>query len=245
MKIIEVHNYDQLSKKACEIIEEQVMVKHDSVLGLATGSTPLGTYKELIAGYKEGRTDYRHVSTLNLDEYVGLGPQDPQSYRHFMNEQFFRSINVNLENTYIPNGKAVDLQDECERYEKVIEQVGPPDLQLLGIGENGHIGFNEPGTPFQSETHVVQLADSTRQANARFFQSMEDVPTMAVTMGIRSILKSKKIVLLASGERKAQAIDQLINGYLDEQFPASSLKEHSDITLIVDEDAYAEVKRKG
>ncbi|WLR47574.1 glucosamine-6-phosphate deaminase [Halobacillus litoralis] len=245
MNVIVANDYKEMSQTASQMIEEQITEKPDSVLGLATGGTPLGTYHELIKGYHEGRADYSLLSTINLDEYVGLAPEHPQSYRHFMDQHLFRLINIDLENTHIPFGKTEDLEQECSRYEKVIDQIGPPDLQLLGIGENGHIGFNEPGTSFDSETHIVHLTDSTREANARFFESMEDVPTKAITMGIRSILKSRKIILLASGERKAEAILQLIQWELDEQFPASSLKSHDDITLIVDKDAYKKVQRKG
>ncbi|MBX0357147.1 glucosamine-6-phosphate deaminase [Halobacillus sp. Nhm2S1] len=245
MNIIIAKDYKEMSQAASQMIEEQMTKKPDTVLGLATGGTPLGTYKELINSYKEGRTDYRFLSTINLDEYVGLDPEHHQSYRYFMNQNFFQSINIDEKNTYIPFGKAEDLVQECRRYEEVIDTIGPPDLQLLGIGENGHIGFNEPGTSFDSETHIVHLTDSTREANARFFESMEDVPTKAITMGIRSILKSQKIILLASGDRKSDAIYQLLHGETDEDFPASSLKSHHDLTLIVDEDAYKKVQRKG
>ncbi|WP_394219865.1 glucosamine-6-phosphate deaminase [Halobacillus trueperi] len=245
MNIIVARDYKQLSQTASQMIEDQITKKPDAVLGLATGGTPLGTYKELINSYKEGRADYRLLSTINLDEYVGLNPEHHQSYRYFMDQNFFQFINIDAKNTYIPYGKAEGLEQECRRYEEVIDTIGPPDLQLLGIGENGHIGFNEPGTSFDSETHIVNLTDSTREANARFFESMEDVPTKAITMGIRSILKSQTIILLASGERKADAIYELIHGDPDEQFPASSLKNHDDLTLIVDEDAYKKVQQKG
>ncbi|MBN9655801.1 glucosamine-6-phosphate deaminase [Halobacillus sp. GSS1] len=245
MNVIVARNYEEMSQTASRMIEEQITKKPDTVLGLATGGTPLGTYKELIKGYKEDRADFRHIRTINLDEYVGLAPEHPQSYRYFMNHHLFQFINIDLEHTHIPFGKTEELEQECKRYENVIDRIGPPDLQLLGIGENGHIGFNEPGTSFDSETHIVHLTESTREANARFFESMEYVPTKAITMGIRSILKSRKIVLLASGERKAEAILRLIQGELDEQFPASSLKSHDDITLLVDEDAYKKVQRKG
>lgn len=245
MNIIVAKDYKEMSQAASQMIEEQITKKPDAVLGLATGGTPLGTYKELVRSYKEGRADYRFLSTINLDEYVGLDPEHHQSYRYFMNQNFFQFINIDKKNTYIPYGKTEGLEQECRRYEEVIDTVGPPVLQLLGIGENGHIGFNEPGTSFDSETHIVHLTHSTREANARFFESMEDVPTKAITMGIRSIMKSQKIILLASGERKADAICQLIHGEPDEQFPASSLKNHDDLTLIVDEDAYKKVQRKG
>ncbi|RWZ60620.1 glucosamine-6-phosphate deaminase [Halobacillus fulvus] len=245
MKIIVTKDYESLSLRACQLIEEEVERRPDAVLGLATGSTPLGTYKQMIRSYKHGRTDYQHVTTFNLDEYVGLTGDHPQSYRFFMEEQLFKYLNVPSNHTYIPNGTADDMEEECERYERLIDEIGPPDLQLLGIGQNGHIGFNEPGTPFDSETHLIKLAESTRKANARFFDTLEDVPTRAITMGIRSILKSKRILLLASGERKAEAIYRLLNEVVDEKFPASSLNRHADVTLIVDEKAYHKVEETG
>lgn len=238
MNIIVTENYKELSIRACRLVEEQVTHSPTSVLGLATGDTPLGTYKEMIKGYKKGKVNYQGVRTINLDEYVGLSSDHPQSYRTFMNKQLFRHINIKNKNTFIPNGQADDLEQECLRYETIIEQIGPPDLQLLGIGENGHIGFNEPGIPFNSETHIVELTNSTRQANARFFPSIEDVPKRAITMGIHSILKSKQILLLASGKRKGEAILRLLENEIDENFPASSLKEHPNVTLIVDKEAY-------
>lgn len=238
MNIIVTDHKKELSQKACSFFESQVRSNPHSVLGLATGSTPVGLYKELIEGYRHGNADYASVKTLNLDEYVGLDAGHPQSYRTFMEENLFQHINIQKENTFVPDGTAGNLTEECLRYEEVIEKIGPPDIQLLGIGENGHIGFNEPGSSFETETHVVDLAASTREANARFFDSLRDVPKQAVTMGIRSILKSKQIVLLASGERKARAIEQLLTGDIDEQFPASALKQHDDVTLIVDKEAY-------
>ncbi|MCA0970911.1 glucosamine-6-phosphate deaminase [Halobacillus litoralis] len=245
MNIIVTETKEQLSEQACSIFEAQVKADPESVLGLATGSTPLGTYEKLIEGYKKGNADYQRVKTLNLDEYVGLGPDHPESYRTFMEENLFGHLNIDAANTYIPDGTADDLEKECLRYEEVIEKVGPPDIQLLGIGENGHIGFNEPGSSFDTPTHIVELAASTREANARFFPSIEDVPKQAVTMGIRSILKSKRIVLIASGERKARAIERLLAGEIDEAFPASALKNHDDVTLIVDRNAYQFVDGKG
>ncbi|MCP3027841.1 glucosamine-6-phosphate deaminase [Halobacillus sp. A5] len=238
MNIIITKDYQELSEKACELIEQQVSKKPDSVLGLATGGSPLGTYQEMIKGFSSRGVNYEKVRTLNLDEYIGLDKNDSQSYHFFMKSHLFDYINVNADNTYIPNGKAPDLDTECELYEKLIEDIGPPDLQLLGVGQNGHIGFNEPGTSFESETHIIDLEESTRQANARFFDSLEDVPKQAVTMGIRSILKSKRIVVIASGERKAEAIRQMLKEEPNENMPASALKHHKHVTLIVDEKAY-------
>ncbi|GGF29361.1 glucosamine-6-phosphate deaminase 1 [Halobacillus andaensis] len=241
MKVIITHNNQELSEKACELIEQQVKEKPDSVLGLATGGSPLGTYNEMIKGCNHRSVDYEHVKALNLDEYIGLDKNDPQSYHFFMRKHLFDHININPDHTYIPNGKAKDLQEECEQYEQFIEDIGPPDLQLLGIGQNGHIGFNEPGTPFDRETHIIQLEESTRQANARFFESIDDVPKQAITMGIQSILKSKKIVVIASGERKADAIQRLLEEEPSENLPASALRNHKNVTLIVDEEAYQKV----
>lgn len=243
MNVKVMKDYEDLSQIAANEIEEQVKAAPASVLGLATGGTPLGTYKHIIKGYEQKGIDYSNVSALNLDEYVGLDKSHPQSYHLFMKEQLFDHINIKSDNTYIPDGKTKSLYQECKRYESIIDEIGPPDLQLLGIGENGHIGFNEPGSSFNSLTHIVNLEVSTREANARFFQSFDEVPKQAITMGIGSILKSKKIVLLASGERKAEAIHRLLNGPLDEQFPASALHRHNNVTLIVDQAAYQLVER--
>ncbi|MGP4067095.1 glucosamine-6-phosphate deaminase [Halobacillus sp. B29] len=242
MKIWVSQDYQSLSQKACGVIEDEVTRNPAAVLGLATGSTPLQTYHEMVEGYKRRSVDYRHISTINLDEYVGLGEKDPQSYHFFMKKHLFDKININPARTYIPNGLAEDLEDECRRYEQLIDQIGPPDLQILGIGENGHIGFNEPHTSFKSETHMIKLAESTRKANARFFESLENVPRKAITMGIQSILKSKKILLLASGENKAEAISSLLKEPPSEDMPASALCYHEDVTLLVDKEAYKKVE---
>ncbi|MBM7553029.1 glucosamine-6-phosphate deaminase [Thalassobacillus pellis] len=238
MKVRVTENYQHMSATAADMIAAQIMDKPDAVLGLATGSTPLGTYNELIRAYNKSRLSFSGVRTLNLDEYVGLPQSHPQSYHTFMEENLFKRIDINPDQTFIPNGMAEDRNKECRRYENLIDEIGPPDLQVLGIGRNGHIGFNEPGTSFASTTHLVKLADSTREANARFFQSKEKVPTHAITMGITSILKSKKIILLASGEEKMPAIKHLLTGDIGEKFPASALLNHPDVTLIVDELAY-------
>ncbi|KIL49533.1 glucosamine-6-phosphate deaminase [Jeotgalibacillus soli] len=242
MNIIVADHYEALSKEAAKIIEEQLQTKLGSVLGLATGSTPLGLYEELIQGHRERDVSYKHVHTLNLDEYVGLDKHHPQSYHVFMNKRLFNHINIPLKQTHIPSGDASSLLDECKRYELVIDEVGPPDIQVLGIGQNGHIGFNEPGSSFAGITHITELAHSTREANARFFSSPEDVPTHAITMGIKSILKSKHILLLASGAKKAAAIQRLLTGEANEAFPASALYGHPNVTLIVDKEAYKEME---
>ncbi|MGP4060181.1 glucosamine-6-phosphate deaminase [Halobacillus sp. H74] len=238
MEVIIVNDYEQLSQRACDIIVEQVHMNPESVLGLATGGTPLGTYRELVQANGNGKIDFTHVSTLNLDEYIGLDSSHPQSYRQFMKRELFDAINISETRTHIPDGRPDDLEEECRRYEALIEAIGPPDLQLLGIGENGHIGFNEPGSDMDGETHIVELTESTRAANARFFDKDEDVPAHAITMGIRSILKSKRILLLASGERKARAIKRLLQGEKDVNFPASALLAHPHVTLVMDQAAY-------
>ncbi|XXM71373.1 glucosamine-6-phosphate deaminase [Lysinibacillus sphaericus] len=238
MKIVSVKDYQELSGYACSEIEGVVRSNPHAVLGLATGGTPIGTYREMINGYAERNVDYRGIITFNLDEYIGLGQDHPQSYYNYMMNNLFNHINVSTEHIHIPNGNAEGLDSECHRYERLIEEIGPPDLQILGIGSNGHIGFNEPGTSFTSETHIVELAESTRRANAMYFSSLDEVPHHAITMGIQSILKSKKILLLASGSHKANAVKTLLEcEEPDERFPASVLKGHGDVTLVVDEGA--------
>lgn len=239
MKLISAKNQTEMSRKASSLIIETVRSAPEAVLGLATGSTPLGTYQELIRDHSENGTSYGKVTTINLDEYVGLDADDPNSFRHFMDNQLFEALDISEQQIHLPNGTAENLDAECERYDILIKQTGGIDLQLLGIGENGHIGFNEPGTPFSSRTHVVELTESTRKANARFFERPEDVPTHAITMGIDSILQSQKILLLAFGASKAEAIKRLVHGGVSEDFPASALKRHDDVTLIADEEALA------
>ncbi|WP_394139774.1 glucosamine-6-phosphate deaminase [Cytobacillus oceanisediminis] len=237
MKIIRAAHYEDLSHKAAQLMIEKIRSNPDMTLGLATGSTPKGVYAELIKDHLENGTSYEKITTINLDEYIGLPSSDPNSYRYFMNSELFNHLNIPLENTNLPNGTADDINQECMRYEQLIKDLVDIDLQLLGIGRNGHIGFNEPGTSFKSRTHVVKLAESTRKANARFFESTAEVPTHAITMGIASILDSREIVLLASGSAKAEAIRRLVNGEPDEQFPASALKLHPNVTIIADEEA--------
>ncbi|MBT2708540.1 glucosamine-6-phosphate deaminase [Pseudomonas sp. ISL-84] len=226
-----------MSHKAALLMIEKIRSNPDMTLGLATGSTPKGVYAELIKDHLENGTSYENITTINLDEYIGLPSSDPNSYRYFMNSELFKHLNLPLENTHLPNGTAEDINQECQRYEQLIKDLADIDLQLLGIGRNGHIGFNEPGTSFKSRTHVVKLAESTRKANARFFESIDEVPAHAITMGIASILDSREIVLLASGSAKAEAIRRLVNGEPDEQFPASALKLHPNVTIIADEEA--------
>ncbi|NHM33055.1 glucosamine-6-phosphate deaminase [Neobacillus terrae] len=242
MDVIEVSNYEEMSQKAANIVIETIKENVRTLLGLATGSTPKGMYQVLIDDHKKNKTSYQEVRTVNLDEYVGLAPSDPNSYHFFMRENLFDSIDIPLESTHIPNGLAENLQNECTRYDSLISDLGGIDLQILGIGINGHIGFNEPGTSFDSKTHIVSLTESTRQANARFFQSIEEVPTKAITMGINTIFQSKKIILLASGAQKADAIKKLLEGKVDKDFPASALCPHSNVTLIADTEALSKVE---
>lgn len=237
MKFIEVNTYEELSQKASELIINIVKNNPNAKLGLATGSTPLGTYKRMIEDHHKHGTTYENIITVNLDEYVGLPKSHPSSYHYYMNHELFNHINIKRENTHIPNGIAKDLDEECKRYEAIIDKLGGLDLQLLGIGQNGHIGFNEPGTSFQSVTHVVELTENTREANARFFDRIEDVPKKAITMGIASILKSKKIVLLISGKQKSKALHRLLHEEISEDFPASALKNHPNCTVIYDLEA--------
>lgn len=237
MKLIEVETYEQLSEKTSELIINKIKNDPHTKLGLATGSTPLGAYKRLIADHTKNGTSYEHVITVNLDEYVGLAESHSSSYRYYMNEELFNHINIKRENAHVPDGTAEDLDEECKRYEALIDNLGGIDLQLLGIGQNGHIGFNEPGTPFDSITHVVELTENTREVNGRFFKDIDEVPTRAITMGIASILKSKEIVLLISGKQKAEALHRLLHEEISEQFPASALKSHPNFTVIYDKAA--------
>lgn len=245
MEVILVENYSELSERAARMIEEQIYKNDRSILGLATGSTPLGLYEKLIEGNKRRGVSYKHVQSINLDEYLGLDNNHPGSFHTFMYENLFKDIDIPMEHIQIPDSRPRSVEEECKRYDQVIDRIGPIDLQILGIGSNGHIGFNEPGSDPNSSTHVVELATSTRKDNAHFFGSLEEVPTHAVTMGIQTILKSSRIVILASGKRKAEAVKRLLSENLSEMFPASHLWKHDDVTLIVDRDAYKLVSQKG
>ncbi len=241
MKVIVTKNYDEMSEKAFEIVKEVVVNNKNAVLGLATGSTPLGLYAEMIKDHKENGTSYKDVKTLNLDEYAGLDVTSDQSYVYFMRENLFKHIDIDLNNTHIENGKAVNRELECKNYNELIEEL-PRDLQILGIGSNGHIAFNEPGTAFDSETHIVDLTESTIKDNSRLFERIEDVPRQAFTMGLKNIMHAKKIVVLASGANKAKAVYGMLKGPVTETLPASVLQLHPDCTLIVDEAAYSLMK---
>lgn len=238
MKVIVTQNYNEMSEKAFKIVKEVVVNNKNAVLGLATGSTPLGLYAEMIKDHKENGTSYKDVKTLNLDEYAGLDITSDQSYVYFMRENLFKHIDIDLNNTHIENGKAVNRELECKNYNKLIEEL-PRDIQILGIGSNGHIAFNEPGTAFDSETHIVDLTESTIKDNSRLFEKVEDVPRQAFTMGLKNIMHAKKIVVLASGANKAKAVYGMLKGTVTETLPASVLQLHPDCTLIVDEAAYS------
>ncbi|RHW34009.1 glucosamine-6-phosphate deaminase [Lysinibacillus yapensis] len=242
MRIIKVKDYDELSREACNFVLNNMTQNEKLVLGLATGSTPEGLYSNLVESFKQGKASFKNVISFNLDEYVGLKAEDPQSYRHYMNEKLFSHVDILDENAHVPNGASINIEQECKDYEKLIEDSGKIDVQILGLGLNGHIGFNEPGTPFSSRTHIVDLNESTREANSRFFHSIEEVPTKAVTMGIETIMESKKILLLVSGKNKAEAVAKLMNGDVSTKFPASVLKQHKNVTVIADEDALSELK---
>lgn len=237
MRIYKEKDYEAMSRRAANIIAAQVMLKPDCVLGLATGSSPIGTYERLIGRYREGELDFSDVRTVNLDEYKGLGAGDEQSYVNFMNENLFSKINIVKENTNVPNGLNEDADGECARYDEVIAGMGGIDLQLLGIGNNGHIGFNEPAESFAKGTHEVLLTEDTRKANARFFSSPDKVPTAAYTMGVQSIMRAKTILLIASGKAKAQAVRDAFCGPITPRVPASVLQLHPDVILVGDEEA--------
>lgn len=237
MRIIKVKDYDELSRKAANIIGSQIILKPEGVIGLATGSTPIGTYKYLVKMYKEGIIDFENVTSFNLDEYLGLDEKSDQSYIYFMKENLFNKVNIKDININIPNGKSEDVEKECKEYEQRISTKGGVDLQLLGIGRNGHIGFNEPDVKFEAMTHLVHLDKDTIEANSRFFNSIEEVPKKAISMGIKTIMHAKKVVLLASGENKAQTIYDMIYGPITPELPASILQLHNDVTIIVDEAA--------
>jgi glucosamine-6-phosphate deaminase len=245
MEVILVENYSEMSEKAARIIEEQINKNDHSILGFATGSTPLGLYGNLIEGHKNRGVSYKNVQSFNLDEYLGLDKNHPGSYHTFMYENLFKDIDISMEHIQIPHSSSRSMEQECKRYDQVIDSIGPIDLQILGIGSNGHIGFNEPGSNPNNTTHVVELAASTRNDNAHFFGSLEEVPTHAITMGIKSILKSRRILILASGKRKAEAVKRLLSANISEMFPASHLWNHHDVTLIVDQEAYKLVNPKG
>jgi glucosamine-6-phosphate deaminase len=235
MNFIKVNNYDELSRKAAAIICAQVVLKPNCVLGLATGSSPLGTYAKMAEKCKSGEVDFSKVSSINLDEYIGLDGSHDQSYRYFMNNNLFCNINIDINNTHVPNGRADDMDAECAAYDELIAQSGGIDLQLLGIGLDGHIGFNEPDSHFEKATHRVVLDPSTIDANARFFASRDDVPREAVTMGMGGIMGAKKVLLIANGKNKKDIVEKAFFGPITPEVPASILQLHPDLTVIYSE----------
>lgn len=237
MKIYQAKNYQEMSRKAANIISAQIIMKPDAVLGLATGSTPIGTYQQLIDWYKKGDLDFSEIRSVNLDEYKGLPADNDQSYAYFMRTNLFDSVNIKKENTYIPNGLEDDIAKECARYNSIIHTLGGIDLQLLGLGGNGHIGFNEPGAAYEKETHCVKLTENTIKANSRFFEKLEDVPRYAYTTGIKNIMQAKSILLIASGENKADALYRSLFGPITPAVPASILQLHNNVTVVADEAA--------
>ena len=237
MRLYRAKDYKDMSRKAANIISAQVIMKPNCVLGLATGSTPIGTYQQLIEWYRKGDLDVSEVHTANFDEYRGLTKDNDQSYYYFMYHNFFKDINIDMANTNIPDGMNPDSAAEAARYDQVIRDLGGVDLQLLGLGHNGHIGFNEPEEAFEKGTHCVDLQPSTIEANKRFFASIDDVPKQAYTMGIKTIMQAKKILLIASGEDKAQILHEALCGPVTPHVPASILQMHNDVTVVADEAA--------
>lgn len=241
MKIYKAKDYKDMSRKAANIISAQVIMKPNCVLGLATGSTPIGTYDQLVEWYSKGDLDFSEVTTVNLDEYKGLPRTNDQSYYYFMHQHLFDRVNIDPDRTNVPNGMEPDAEKECGRYEELIRSLGGVDLQLLGLGHNGHIGFNEPGEAFEKETHCVDLTESTIEANKRFFASADDVPKQAYTMGIKTIMQAKKILIVVNGENKADIVERAFFGPVTPEVPASILQLHNDVTLVGDEAALAKV----
>ncbi len=242
MRIVRAKDYNDMSRKAANILSAQVIMKPNCVLGLATGSTPIGTYAQLVEWYNKGDLDFSNVTTVNLDEYKGLNRENDQSYYYFMNEHLFSKVNVNHERTFLPDGTEKDSEKACADYNQIIEDVGGVDLQLLGLGHNGHIGFNEPGDVFKAKTHCVDLTETTIKANQRFFASIDDVPRQAYTMGIQTIMQARKILVVVSGEDKAGIVKEAFFGPITPRVQASVLQLHPDVTVVADEAALSLVK---
>ena len=242
IQIERVKDYSALSKKAAMFIAAEIVQRKSPVLGLATGSTPVGTYKVLRELYQEGRLDFSPVRSVNLDEYRGLSPEDPHSYRYFMNEELFNHVNIIKENTHVPDGTVADADAACSSYEKLIQELGGIHLQILGLGHDGHSGFNEPSEDFPARTHCVKLTEETINANQRFFAKKEDVPTEAYTMGIGTIMKAKKILLMVSGKDKADILQKVLEGPVTPSVPASILQFHPHVYVLADEAALSKCK---
>ena len=240
MKIIKVKSVEAMGQAALSEVLKVVKTKENPVLGLATGSSPIGLYQAMIEDHKKNKTSYQHVKTINLDEYVGIDATHSQSYATFMKEQLFNHIDIDLNNTHVPYGST---EADCKAYEDALSEVSI-DLQVLGIGQNGHIGFNEPGTPFETLTHIVDLTENTREANARFFDNdINKVPTQAISMGIGTIMKSKKVLLVANGENKADAVKAMIEGPIDTACAASALQNHADVVVVLDKAAASKLTK--
>ncbi|MBQ7879662.1 MAG: glucosamine-6-phosphate deaminase [Clostridia bacterium] len=236
MKVIVTENYEEMSKKAAEILIGIVKNNPNAVLGLATGSSPIGTYENMAKDHRENGTSYKNVTTVNLDEYVGLTPDHDQSYAYFMRKNLFDNVDIDLANTNLPKGSAKDLQAECDRYNKLLEGY-QQDVQVLGLGSNGHIGFNEPGTPFDSVTHLVDLTENTIKDNSRLFANVDEVPRQALSMGVKNIMNAKSILMVVSGKNKAKAVYGMVKGEITPELPASVLQLHPFVTVICDKDA--------
>lgn len=245
MRILEGKDYEEVSVMAADVLTKILKEKSNPVLGLATGSTPIGTYKELINRYEAGELDFSNVSTVNLDEYKDMEASNDQSYRYFMNDNLFKHVNIDITRTHVPNGMDPEEEKVCKDYDTLIKSLGGADIQVLGIGGNGHIGFNEPSDHFEKGTHCVSLAKDTIEANARFFNSIEEVPTKAYTMGIENIMSAKKILLIATGEGKAEALYQSLFGPIVPNVQASILQLHQDVTVIADGEALKLIKSAG
>ncbi len=240
MKIIVVKDYEAMSELGAQIIENTIINNPSCTLGLATGSSPIGTYQRLVKAYEDKRISFKGVKTYNLDEYCGISRSHPESYYYFMHDNLFNHVDIDEKNVHIPLVSNDNLEQDCKNYNDLLNQT-TIDLQLLGIGANGHIGFNEPGTPFSQETFIVKLTDKTRQDNKRFFNSIDEVPTHAITMGISNIMKAKRILMLISGKNKADTVVRLLKEEIDPDFPASVLHKHPDVTVIIDQDAYSKI----
>lgn len=240
MKVIVVKDYEAMSELGAEIIANTIKANPSCVLGLATGGSPVGTYQKLVKAYENGEISFKNVKSYNLDEYCGIDRTHPQSYYYFMHDNLFNHVDMNEENVHIPHISNESLEQDCKSYNDMLNKA-EIDLQLLGIGGNGHIGFNEPGTSFKQETFIVELTEKTRQDNKRFFNSINEVPTHAITMGIANIMKAKRILMLISGANKADTVVRLLSGEVDEDFPASILHKHPDVTVIIDQDAYSKM----
>ena len=243
MKIIKAKDYADLSRKAANIISAQVITKPDCILGLATGSTPIGTYEKLVEWYQKGDLDFSEVTSVNLDEYKGLTRDNDQSYYYFMNDHLFSKVNINKERTYLPDGTESDSDKACGAYNDILHSVGAVDLQLLGLGHDGHIGFNEPADVFPKETHCVKLTDTTIEANKRFFASIDDVPKEAYTMGIQTIMKAKMVLVVVSGADKADIVKEAFTGVVTPLVPASILQMHPNVIVVADEAALSKMDR--